>query len=408
LKAAATFLFNTGAADLAPLPPETPDVTVSHRITAVRIAGLALAASLAACSSIDNFMGGDKVDYRTAGATRTQSLEVPPDLSQLNRDGRGGAPAGGSVSASTFQSGAAAAAAPASAAVAPQAIGEMKIERQGSQRWLAVPLPPEQLWPQLQGFWKERGFSLVLDQADTGVMETDWAENRAKLPQDIVRRTIGRVFDSAYSTGERDKFRTRVERNPAGGSEVYVSHRGVVEVYSGDRKETTVWQPRPADEQLEAEMLQRIMLRLGAKEEQAKAATAAATTAAPQTARARIVAGQPAATLQVDDGFDRAWRRVGLALDRSGFTVEDRDRAQGLYFVRYVDPAQAGRDEPGFISRLFSFGRKSGDAGGPVRYRVSVKGQGEQSTVTVLNAQGQPENGEAAKKIVSLLAEDLK
>lgn len=381
-------------------------MTVSHRFTAVRIACLALAASLSACSTIDKFMGGDKVDYRTAGTTRAQPLEVPPDLSQLNRSGP---PAGGTVSASTFQAGSATpAVATATSTVAPKAIGEMKIERQGSQRWLSVPLPPEQLWPQLQAFWKEGGFTLVLEQADTGVMETDWAENRAKLPQDIVRRTIGRVFDSLYSTGERDKFRTRVERNAAGGSEVYVSHRGVVEVYSGDRKETTVWQPRPADEQLEAEMLQRLMLRLGAKEEQVKAAAAAgAPAAAPQAARARIVQGQPAATLQVDDGFDRAWRRVGLALDRSGFTVEDRDRAQGLYFVRYVDPSQVGRGEPSFLSKLWPFGKKE-EAGGPVRYRVAVKAQGEQSTVTVLNAQGQPENGEAAKKIVSLLAEDLK
>ena len=381
-------------------------MTVSHRYTAVRLACLALAASLAACSSIDNFMGGDKVDYRSAGTTRTTPLEVPPDLSQLNQ--RGAPLTGGSVSASTFQSGAAATPAVTSTTVAPTALGEMKIERQGSQRWLAVPMPPEQLWPQLQAFWKERGFTLVLDQADTGVMETDWAENRAKLPQDIIRRTVGRVLDSLYSTGERDKFRTRVERNPAGGSEVYVSHRGVVEVYSGDRKETTVWQPRPADEQLEAEMLQRLMLRLGAKEEQAKAvaATAAAPAATP-TARARIVQGQPAATLEVDDGFDRAWRRVGLALDRSGFTVEDRDRAQGLYFVRYVDPAQAGKDEPGFLAKLWPFGKKD-EAGGPVRYRVAVKAQGNLSTVTVLNAQGQPENGEAGKKIISLLAEDLK
>jgi outer membrane protein assembly factor BamC len=382
-------------------------VTVSHRFTAVRLAGLALAASLAACSSIEGFMGGDKVDYRSAGTTRAQPLEVPPDLSQLNRDGRVGQ-SGGSVSASTFQTGATAPAAVATT-VAPKAVGEMKIERQGSQRWLAVPLPPEQLWPQLQAFWKERGFTLVLDQAEAGVMETDWAENRAKLPQDIVRRTIGRVFDSFYSTGERDKFRTRVERNPAGGSEVYVSHRGVAEVYSGDRKETTVWQPRPADEQLEAEMLQRLMLRLGAKEEQVKAAAATGAPAAPtQPARARIVQGQPAATLQVDDAFDRAWRRVGLALDRSGFTVEDRDRAQGLYFVRYVDPTDVGKSEGGFLAKLWPFGKKSDDGAGPVRYRVAVKGQGEQSTVTVLNAQGQPENGEAARKIVSLLAEDLK
>ncbi|CAG1018919.1 hypothetical protein BURC_03751 [Burkholderiaceae bacterium] len=379
-------------------------MTVSHRFTAVRIACLLLTASLAACSTVENFMSGDKVDYRSAGTTRTQGLEVPPDLSQLNRDSRF-QQSGGSVSAAAFQGTTApAAAAVATATVAPQTVGELKIVREGNQRWLAVPIAPEQLWPQLQAFWKERGFNLVVEQPEAGVMETDWAENRAKLPQDFIRSALGKVFDSAYSTGERDKFRTRIERS-SNGSEVYLSHRGVVEVYSGDRKETTVWQPRPADAQLEAEMLQRIMLKLGAKEEQAK--TAAVETA-NVPARARIVSGQAAATLQVDDGFDRAWRRVGLALDRSGFTVEDRDRAQGLYFVRYVDPAQAGQDEPGFLSRLFSFGKKKDDGGGLARYRVSVKGEGERSTVQVLNAQGQPENGEAGKRIVGLLVEDLK
>ena len=154
-------------------------------------------------------------------------------------------------------------------------------------------------------------------------------------------------------------------------------------------------------------MLQRLMLKLGVKEEQAKAAVA--TAAAPtssQPAHARVIEGQ-AAALQIDDAFDRAWRRVGLALDRSGFTVEDRDRAQGLYFVRYVDPALAGREQPGFFSRLFSFGRKD-EGSGLARYRVSVKGEGQRSTVTVLNSQGVPESGEAGKRIIGLLIEDLK
>jgi outer membrane protein assembly factor BamC len=381
-------------------------VTVSHRFIAVRFAVVMLAAALAACSSVENLLGGDKIDYRSVGTTRERGLEVPPDLSQLSRDSRF-QPVGGSVSAAQFQAGTAATAATAVANVAPKTIGEIRLERQGNQRWLAVALPPEQLWPQLQSFWKERGFVLAVDQPETGVMETDWAENRAKIPQDIIRNTVGKVFDSLYSTGERDKFRTRVERTPS-GSEVYLTHRGMIEVYSGDRKETTVWQPRPTDPQLEAEMLQRIMLKLGVKDEQAKVAVATGT-AAPQAARARIVEGQPAATLQVDDSFDRAWRRVGLALDRSGFTVEDRDRAQGLYFVRYADPAHAGKDEPNFLSRLFSFGRKkTDDAGGPTRYRVQVKGDGDRSTVTVLNGQGQPENGDAGKRIVSLLVEDLR
>jgi outer membrane protein assembly factor BamC len=374
--------------------------------TAVRplLAAAALAA-LAGCSTVENFLAGDKVDYRSQ-SVKTTPLEVPPDLTQLQRDARG-ASSGGSVSASAYQAGAAAAApagGAATSAVAPSTVGEMRVVREGNQRWLVVPMPAEQLWPQLREFWTERGFSLVIDNAQAGVMETDWAENRAKLPQDFVRRTIGRVLDSLYDTGERDRYRTRVERNGS-NTEVYISHRGMIEEYAGEaRNETTVWTPRPSDPGLEAEFLTRLMVKLGTKEQVAKDVVAKPVT--PATARARALAGQPA--LQVDEGFDRAWRRVGLALDRSGFTVEDRDRAGGLYFVRYVDPKKAGTNaEPGFFAKLFSFG-KSDTAAAPVRYRIAVKGEGERTSVTVQNTQGQPENSEVGQRIVALLVDDLK
>ncbi len=367
--------------------------------------------SLGACSSLDGMLAGDKIDYRSSG-TKTPGLEVPPDLTQLTRDSRYQQSQGSAVSAAAYQAGtpvAGAAAAVQPTAVAAQALGEMRIERLGNERWLRSSLTPEQLWPQLQAFWKERGFVLTQDQAAAGVMETDWAENRGKLPVDFVRASIGKVFDSAYSTGELDKFRTRVERGP-NGTEIYITHRGMIEVYRGERKESTVWQPRAPDPQLEAELLSRLMLRLGATEEAAKVAVGVATApgAAGAPARARLLTDRPGATLQIDDGFDRAWRRVGVALDRSGFTVEDRDRTQGVYFVRYIDPAFAGKEEPGLLAKWFNFGKKD-ETGGPARYRVAVKADGaSSSTVSVLNGQGAPESGEAGKRITTLLLEDLK
>jgi outer membrane protein assembly factor BamC len=367
---------------------------------------VAVLSALAGCSTVENFLAGDKVDYKSQ-SVKTAPLEVPPDLTQLQRDGRF-ATSSGSVSASTYQAGnapVAAATGAAVATVAPTAVGEMRVLREGNQRWLVVPMPAEQLWPQLREFWTERGFNLVIDNAQAGVMETDWAENRSKLPQDFVRRTIGRVLDSLYDTGERDRFRTRVERNGS-QTEVYISHRGMTEEYAGDqRNETTVWTPRPSDPGLEAEFLTRLMVKLGSKEQVAKEAVAKPVTPVA-AARARAVAGQPA--LQVDEGFDRAWRRVGLALDRSGFTVEDRDRAGGLYFVRYVDPKKAATNaEPGFFAKLFSFG-KSDAAAAPVRYRIAVKSEGERTSVAVQNSQGQPENSEVGQRIVALLVDDLK
>jgi outer membrane protein assembly factor BamC len=363
---------------------------------------LLAATLLAGCGTVEGFLAGEKVDYRSQ-SVKTAPLEIPPDLTQLQRDGRFVA-SGGTVSASAYQAGAAAAPAAASTAgVAPAALGDLRIVREGTQRWLVVPVAADQLWPQLREFWIERGFNLVIDNAQAGVMETDWAENRAKIPQDIIRRTLGRALDSLYDTGERDRFRTRVERSGS-STEVYISHRGMTEVLTGERKENTVWQARPSDPDLEAEFLTRLLVKLGTKEAAAKDIVARpAPAAAP---RARAVAGQPALT--VDEGFDRAWRRVGLALDRSGFTVEDRDRSGGLYFVRYVDPKKAATNaEPGFFSRLLSFG-KSDDAAAPVRYRIAVKGEGDRTTVSVQTSQGAPENTEVGQRIVTLLVDDLK
>ena len=362
---------------------------------------------LAGCSTVENLLSGDKVDYRSTSASRASGLEVPPDLTQLAKESRYAQPSG-TVSASTFQALGASTTAlntPTVAVVAPQVVGPFKLERLGNERWLSTTLSPEDVFPQVRAFWKDNGFTLTQDRAEAGVLETDWAENRAKLPNDIIRNTIGKVFESVFSTSELDKYRTRVERT-ATGSDIYITHRGMAEIYTGERKESTVWQPRPSDPQLEAAFLSRLMIKLGTKEETARAIVATSSALGPS--RARALDGRPGPTLQVDDGFDRAWRRVGIALDRSGFTVEDRDRTQGLYYVRYVDPKFAGREEPSFFSRLFSFGRRKDDEGGPAKYRVKVAAEGTGSTVSVLDSQGKAENGEAGKRIVALLLEDLK
>jgi outer membrane protein assembly factor BamC len=389
---------------------------VSRRFPFLRSLPLAAAlAGLAACSSINEKLQGDKVDYRSTGS-KSVTLEVPPDLSQLSRDSRYQPTPDGTISASTIQSapspGAAASSPSGPGAVAPSTVGDFRLERAGSQRWLVTKQTPEQLWPQLQAFWQERGFALEIEQREAGVMETDWVENRAKIPQDMVRNIIGKVFDGMYDSGERDRFRTRIERGPDGTTEIYISHRGVAEVYTGSARDgSTAWQPRPSDPELEALMLSRLMLKLGGQEEQAKAmaANGAASAASPSLTapRARLVNnGAPGAGLQVDDAFDRAWRRVGLALDRSGFTVEDRDRAQGLYFVRYVDPKQRDKGEPGFFSKLF--GANDDARSNLSRYRISLKGQADSTFVTVLDNQGAPETGDAAQRILERLATDLR
>ena len=361
---------------------------------------LALSLALAGCSSVDGLLSGDKLDYRTR-ATKIDALEVPPDLTQLAREGRY-LPQSGVVSANSLKQGSAAPlVAPGAALGAPAAAGDLRVERLGNSRWLVTNLTPEVLYPQLRSFWLERGFVLAEDNPQIGVMETAWAENRAKIPMDFIRNTLGRVLENLYSTPERDRYRTRIERT-ATGSEVYISHRGMVEIYTTQQRDSTIWQVRPTDPELEAEFLARLMVKLGAKEDTARAAVADAP-AAPAKARAATVAS--AATMEIDDGFDRAWRQVGLALDRSGFTVEDRDRAAGLYFVRYIDPKQAGKDDPNFFSKLFG-GDK--DAGRAQRYRVLVKAVGAKSQVSVQTSQGTADDGEIARQIIGRLTAELR
>jgi len=336
----------------------------------------------------------DKIDYKSA--QRGSTLEVPPDLTQLNRDNRFSVP-GATVTASGFEAGQPAQAGGSTAATT---VGDVRIERAGSQRWLVVDRPADALWEPVRSFWQESGFVLELDQEALGIMETDWAENRAKLPQDFIRRTLGRVLDTLYSTAERDRFRTRLERTPSGGTEIYISHRGMIEVYTSTQKEETRWQPRPPDVELETEFLRRLMVRLGVSEAQSQAIAATA----PAEAAARVTTVNNVPVMQFEDGFDRGWRRVGLALDRTGFTVEDRNRSQGIYFVRYVEP-RADSGQPGLIGRMFGASRAEAT---PVRYRVTVVSTDNITSVSVLSSEGQPDNSENAQRILKLLADDLK
>jgi len=388
----------------------------SLRPTATRLACTAFVLSLAGCSAIDGMFSTDKVDYKAA-SRQTQGLEVPPDLTQLAKDNRAQVQ-GGAISASALSAAkpvtASSVQSPAAGNVALNSAGDVRLERSGADRWLHTSATPEQLWPQLRSFWQDRGLEVVKEQPEIGVMETNWAENRAKLPQDFIRSTIGKVFDGLYSTGERDMYRTRIDRS-ATGTDIFISHRGMQEVYTTQGRDSTAWQPRPTDPTLEAEMLSRLMLKLGGKEDAAKTIVAEAGQPAPAAAPSvRKIGGETQAparralsevpdSLTVNDGFDRAWRRVGLSLDRHGFTIEDRDRAAGLFYLRYADPEKAGQEEPNFFQRLL--GAKAVE---PVRYRVAVKSEGDKSTVRVLDDRGQPVTTDNAKRILSLLMDDLK
>lgn len=364
-----------------------------------RLGLLTLAIGLTACTTT---FQESKIDYKSAGKQQARSLEVPPDLTQLSNDSRYAVP-GGVVSAAAMQANAQVQK-PAEGRTAAATLGDVRIERNGEQRWLVVKRPADQLWEPLRDFWLENGFIFTTEDRQLGILETDWAENRAKIPQDVIRKTLGKVFDGLYSTSERDRFRTRLERAPDGSTELYITHRGMQEVYTSTQKDQTIWQPRPADPELETEFMRRLMVKLGVSQEQADAVAKADTTKATATGSVRMSTVNEQPVLQIDEGFDRAWRRVGVALDRTGFTVEDRDRSRGIYFVRYVAP-DAKVEPKGFFSKLFS---RSPDAAAPVKYQIQVRGEGDKSTVTVLNTQGQPETSANAQRIVRVITDDMK
>ncbi len=368
---------------------------------------IALSLALAGCST--SLLESKRIDYKSA-KQMPQTLEIPPDLTAPTRDDRFAVPDVSPRGVATFSAYNADRSGQPTASRGPDVLAtpdSMRIERAGSQRWLVVAGTPEQLWPEIKDFWLELGFILNVDSPEIGVMETDWAEDRAKIPQDFIRSTLGKVLDGMFSTPERDKFRTRLEQGKEPGTvEIYISHRGMMEIYPTEAKDSTIWQPRPADPGLEAEMLRRLMIRLGAEEVRAEAAL----TAAPIEERARITAGSDGqVSLSMEEPFDRAWRRVGLALDRIGFTVEDRDRAQGLYFVRYVDPdADNKSPSKGFLSSLAFWRSDEKPVQGGSEYRLHVQGQGDDSRVTVLTREGGADTSDTAKRILGLLQNELR
>jgi outer membrane protein assembly factor BamC len=362
--------------------------------TAVRALTLSvLALSLAACSTV---FESDKVDYRAA--TKAPPLDIPPDLTQLQKDNRYAIPDGKGVATASGMQAKGPGMAASGEQIGPVATDAVRVERAGNQRWLVVKETPEQLWPQLKDFWHDSGFTVESENPAAGTMETNWAENRGKIPQDFIRRTLGKVIDFAYSTNTRDKFRTRLERNADGSTDIYISHRGAEEAV--DKDGAGSWTTRANDPTLENMFVARLMARLTGTTN-VKAAETIVDKAAPQPQHAKLLADH----VEVDEGFDRAWRRVGLALDRVGFTVEDRDRVQGIYFVRYVDPD--GADKKGFFSKLLSFGSEDKDKEAQ-KYRVLVKGTGNTSDVTVLTNDGKPVTTPTGAKILKLLTDELK
>jgi outer membrane protein assembly factor BamC len=370
--------------------------------------------ALAGCETIGPV--GKRIDYKSTSAA--PALELPPELSQPRYDDK--------FSVSTASGLAAANAARPQRTELLPTNPDAKIARAGNERWIVAKATPEQAWALTRQFWTETGFVVAVEQPTIGVMETDWAENRADAPSDFLRNTIGKYIEAFTSTYKRDKFRTRIERGSEPGTvEVYVSHRGMEQVPTTliDNKYGAgfTWAVVPPNPNLEAEMLSRLAMRFGPPDAQAAAGSAApggaaasgvrpGVAAASTPDRARVEKGSDGVSkLIVDDPFDRAWRRVGLALDRSGFTVVDRDRSSGVYFVRYADPdadmTRKDREES-WLAKL-AFWRKD-EKDKPEQYRIKVVEAAPASVVSVQDPKGEPDRTQNSEKILALLKDQLK
>jgi outer membrane protein assembly factor BamC len=362
---------------------------------------IVLAAAALALSGCESMQLTKRIDYKST--SNSPSLELPPDLTTPRYDDRY------SVTTATGLAAAQAGGAQRKSELL-LTVPDARIARAGNERWLVVKTTPDNAWNMTRQFWNENGFVLASEQPALGVMETDWAENRAEIPQDVLRRTLGQFADVFYTTYKRDKYRTRIERGVEPGTiEIFLSHRGMEQVPTGKIDNSSpaafAWALMPPNPDLEAEMLTRLMVKFGTTEPQAVAAVAQSTA---QPERARIEKGSDGVSkLVVDESFDRAWRRVGLALDRSGFTVVDRDRSSGLYYVRYADPdSDINKRDQGFLAKLMFWRKDEGDK--PEQYRIAVVEAAPLSLVTVQDPKGAPDKSPTSDRILALLKDQLK
>jgi outer membrane protein assembly factor BamC len=373
---------------------------IGHRIV---LTGLAVI--LAGCSTLMGSVSDDGIDYKST--VKQQSLEIPPDLTTpaTNRAMDVADPANQANTYSAYLDQQLSSGQQTEGSRALPEQSGIRYEHEGPNAWLVLKGTKEQIWPRIREFWLKTGFVLVEDKPELGIMETEWAENRANIPKGTIRNLLSKVFAAAYTSGTRDKFRVRVEEVPEKETlELFITHRGMVErVVGGDlSSEGSVWEVRPSDPDLEATMLKRLMVQLGVPKSQASSVLASAE---KQQANAQLqMDGERASVVLLKD-FSRAWRLVGLALDRVSFTVVDRNRSKGIYYVKYSDPDRTNKDS-GILSKLkFWSDKKPGEE---ESYQVTLLDENESVRVVVNNANGEPETSSTGERILKLLFEQLK
>ena len=376
--------------------------------TTLLLAVALLATGCGSMPGVDDVLPDRKVEYKKSREV-DRNLEIPPDLSKSTINDELVIPGSRSTaSMSTFENQDRQAGGRVTrTSVLPQ-MDNIQVKRDGNQRWLFIQSDPEEVWYKVVEFWQDNGILMEEQDPTVGIMVTDWVENRADISSDFITDTFRGLFDGLYSASTRDQYRVRIEPGPEPDTtELFLTHRGMQEtiVQDGDGDvERTVWNPRETDHGLEAEMLRRLMVYLGVNDQQASRALAArAEDAKP---RSQLNKTKERIALQVNEGFNRSWRLVGIALDRVGFAVEDRNRSQGVYFVRYNDPVAGVQDE-GLLAKLAFWRDSDRDIDKENQYQVKLDGRADVTEVVVLDENGERKNTETAERILTLLHEQI-
>lgn len=344
---------------------------------------------LSACGSLD-FDVGDRINYKNSSSINT--LEVPPDLSAPNYDPTYAMIPGGAVSAAALASGKAKS---DDRTVLPTNAG-IQLQRDGNVRWLQVAAPAEAVWPKLQEFWRVMGVAIKRDEPRVGIMETEWAENKAEIPLDGIRKLLGKAFEGMYDAGSRDRYKLRLERSSAQATSIYVSHERTEEFVSGTG---TKWQYAPSRPELEAEILNRLMVFLqGGDPAKSAAPVPESSLTSVSVAMTQLEGGHPA--LVVGGGANDVWIRTGVMLQRVGMSIEDQQRGQGVYVASYQG-APDGKEQQSFFSRVFKSDRDMLKIGS--RYQIQIADAGNRSVITVGDADGSPLKPGIAKDLLERL-----
>jgi outer membrane protein assembly factor BamC len=268
------------------------------------------------------------------------------------------------------------------------------------------------VWPVVESFWEDMGFDVSASKR-TGIIETKWiAESDLKNDEGVLGK-FDAWLDALSNTGTRRKFRTRIEDGIEDGTtEVYLSQRSLqqglddhlerkskhyegtvnpdtvykIEEYKSDKPEKDkefVSNFKEDDLEIQYELLRRLMVKLGTSDLSARESLEQAV----EIKNAELIIQDDYKYIKLNDNYSRSWRRLNLAIDMVGFLVEDKNRSDGIFYIKYsnLEIDEAGKKpnkKKGLISKLAFWQDddeidKEEDPEGQEMYRKEIEGDAE-------------------------------